>query len=310
MLDKAGILGTSAASALTAAIGPLSQHFSDLMPSRDALRSTAINALLGYDPRQVDYSAFTKHLEAVRNTAIEALRDAMPRLDVPTGPFSAAAIFQKAQDDLYASLQRKIETMGIGTPDAEGERNVRVEIHENKGQTPIEDVIESISYQSDYHTLLSNHELLRDEIESLKTRLDSPKALQAFMNIINLVAFALALIGWYNDFFGVSNSTVLATINTRFDGLENKINHSPQFASAAEKLIGLPRLELRTARTSTMLLVNDRKGAAVKKRILKGQLVMTLDSIHKHLFVAYIDMNTGEHQTGYVLKKYFKRVVR
>lgn len=55
------------------------------------------------------------------------------------------------------------------------------------------------------------------------------------------------------------------------------------------------------------LKFSNKKKCKILGRVRKGQEVTILNTMHKYLFVYYIDFETQEPKAGYVLKKHYKR---
>lgn len=62
---------------------------------------------------------------------------------------------------------------------------------------------------------------------------------------------------------------------------------------------------MRTARIKTNLQYSDKKNAKITGVVQQGQEVTVIEIRHKYLLISFIDKDTGEPKSGFVLKKYF-----
>lgn len=62
---------------------------------------------------------------------------------------------------------------------------------------------------------------------------------------------------------------------------------------------------MRTARVRTNLQYSDKKNAKITGVVQPGQEVTVIEIRHKYLLISFIDKDTGEPKSGFVLKKYF-----
>ena len=63
--------------------------------------------------------------------------------------------------------------------------------------------------------------------------------------------------------------------------------------------------KMRTARVRTNLHYSDKKNAKITGVVQPGQQVTVIEIRHKYLLISFIDKDTGEPKSGFVLKKYF-----
>ena len=66
------------------------------------------------------------------------------------------------------------------------------------------------------------------------------------------------------------------------------------------------RAKIRTARIDAPLRYAATKNARIIDTVKQGQQVTVVETWHKYLLIVYIDTQTQEPKSGFVLKKYFR----
>ncbi|MEI7526858.1 MAG: hypothetical protein WCJ95_21095 [Mariniphaga sp.] len=129
-----------------------------------------------------------------------------------------------------------------------------------------------------------------------KTKAD--KARQFILDLITVVGFLLTLYFGFQSYSDISNKEVIA---------ETKIELEKISKEFSEKIkLELNKLnKTRIARTNVKLINRDKKNGKVIGLVETGQQVTVIETRHKYLLISYIDIETGEPKSGFVIKKYF-----
>ncbi|MBQ4912797.1 hypothetical protein J8L85_00010 [Maribacter sp. MMG018] len=129
-----------------------------------------------------------------------------------------------------------------------------------------------------------------------KTKTD--KARQLIFEIIAIISFLLI---FYNPFVIPTDKT-----NTEITK-EIKLDIEKLNQDLSKKIeLELNKLnKTRTARTNVNLRYADKKNSKIIGLVKSGQQVTVIEIRHKYLLISYIDMETSEPKSGFVVKKYF-----
>lgn len=130
-----------------------------------------------------------------------------------------------------------------------------------------------------------------------KTKTD--KARQFIFELIAIISFLLI---FYNPFIIPTDKTNKEVIIETKRELE-KMNKefSEKIESELHKLN-----KTRTARTNVNLRFAAKKKSKIIGLVKTGQQVTVIEIRHKYLLVTYLDKDTGEPKSGFVMKKYFE----
>lgn len=136
------------------------------------------------------------------------------------------------------------------------------------------------------------------ELSSLLTKTKTEKAKQFVRDFITIVAFLLI---FYNPFANHTDKTNTEVIEEVISQVENiSKGLSKQIEQELQKLN-----KTRVSRTNVNLRKLPKKNAEIIGLVKSGQQVTVIEIRHKFLLIAYIDKETNEPKSGFVVKKYF-----
>lgn len=176
----------------------------------------------------------------------------------------------------------------------------------------VEDITEAIATQSetlnvaaeDYVTVEIFEEYqtkLFRELELIRSKSTSDKIKALITQLMQTISFAVMIFTLYSDSNKMSNRELSETFEQRFETYQNQTDVK------LDSILGVLTHQ-RIARTDVNLRVANKKRAAKKGVVKKGQAVSVIENLHKHLLIYFIDIETGEPKSGYVYKKYFDKL--
>ncbi|MFT6205766.1 MAG: hypothetical protein ACI9V1_001173 [Spirosomataceae bacterium] len=137
------------------------------------------------------------------------------------------------------------------------------------------------------------------ELLGLLGNTKTDKARQFIFELIAIISFLLI---FYNPFvisIDKTNKEVIAETKREFEKMNKEL--SEKIESEISKFN-----KTRTARTKVNLRFAAKKKSKVIGLVKIGQQVTIIEIRHKYLLVTYLDMDTGEPKSGFVVKKYFE----
>lgn len=129
-----------------------------------------------------------------------------------------------------------------------------------------------------------------------KTRTE--KARQFIINLITVIGFLLTFYGTYQLRNDKSNSDVVIEVKKEIEKINSDLLN--QIETALNKLN-----KTRIARTNVNLRKYPKKNGRIIGLVKSGQKVSVIEIRHKYLLISYIDKDTDEPKSGFVVKKYF-----
>ena len=137
-----------------------------------------------------------------------------------------------------------------------------------------------------------------NELQGLFSKTKSENAKQFVLELITLIGFLLTFYSVYLSKTDISNKDVV--IETR-----KEIEKVSKVLCDKIELKKLNRTRIAT--TSVNLRYSPKKNSKIIGLVKKEQQVTVLEIHHKYLLISYIDFETLEPKSGFVMKKYFIR---
>ena len=174
-----------------------------------------------------------------------------------------------------------------------------------------EEVNETISSIAE-ETIISTTQVTKEDLENFRTSIvnelsalfdksKTERARQFILELIAVISFILTLYGTYHDSKEISNSEVIIETKREIEKLRTEL--SSQIATELNKLN-----KTRIARVNVCLRNVDKKNSKKIGQVKKGQIVTVIEIRHKYLLISYIDKDTKEPISGFVIKKYFDEI--
>jgi uncharacterized protein YgiM (DUF1202 family) len=89
------------------------------------------------------------------------------------------------------------------------------------------------------------------------------------------------------------------------DGIKKEFdNNYKEFYDKIETILSKLQ-KSRIAKTNVNLRFSTKKNCKIIGLVKLGQPVTVIEIRHKYLLISYIDIETGEPKSGFVIKKYF-----
>ena len=184
------------------------------------------------------------------------------------------------------TLTRKWEDISIAEEANETIANVANQILNNTLPVTIED-------------LVNFKESIVTELFGLLAKTKTDKARQFIFELISVISFLLI---FYNPFIISTDKTNTEVIQEIKKEIE-KTNKEQLDKIIDQKLKKLSNT--RIARINANLKYSERKKSKVIGLVKLGQQVTVIEIRHKYLLISYIDKDTQEPKSGFVMKKYF-----
>lgn len=184
------------------------------------------------------------------------------------------------------TLTRNWEDISIAEEANETIANVANDILNNTLPITIED-------------LVNFRESIVTELFGLLAKTKTDKARQFIFELISVISFLLI---FYNPFIVSTDKTNTEVIQEIKKEIE-KTNKEQLEQIIDQKLKKLS--STRIARINTNLKYSERKNSKIIGFVKLGQQVTVIEIRHKYLLISYIDKDTQEPKSGFVMKKYF-----
>lgn len=175
-----------------------------------------------------------------------------------------------------------------------------IEIVQEVNQTISAVVEETFLDESTADIEIFAYSLLK-RLSNLLSQCKTEKARKFISYLITTFSIILSLYGIYLNKSDNTNQEVIAVVNSQFEKLNT------EYTSAIQQELEKFSIQ-RVAQTNVNLRKSPHKNSAVIGLVNEGQIVTVLEIQHKYLLIAYLDKNTGEPQSGFVVKKYFKNL--
>lgn len=142
-------------------------------------------------------------------------------------------------------------------------------------------------------------QLIVSELFGLLDKTKTDKARQFIIELITIIGFLLTFYGVYQTNSDKSNKEVIYETKMELEKISKVFSEKIEFE--------LNKLnKTRIARTNVNLRNSGKKKATVIGLVKTGQQVTVIEIRHKYLLISYIDIETGEPKSGFVIKKYFE----
>lgn len=167
---------------------------------------------------------------------------------------------------------------------------------------------------------ITNEELLeflksiQSDIQKISTKTKSQKTTAFLFNLANIISILITFYSFYLQQKDISNSEVFKQTGElirkseerMIESIDDKIIASRDSITELIKSQFRQYYKLRFATTNVNLRSHPRKKSQIIGVVSKGQEATVLEIHHKYLLITYIDFETGEPMSGFVVKKYFK----
>ena len=149
-----------------------------------------------------------------------------------------------------------------------------------------------------YLKMVEYYLILTEKLNDILVTAQSEKSKNFVINTITLLQFFHAIWLVYNpakiqNTMDQKNMDVILNGHKKLEAQNDSI-----FRILDKKRISIIENDLK---------FSNKKKCKIIGRVKKGQEVTILNTMHKYLFVSYIDFETQEPKAGYVLKKHYKR---
>ena len=142
---------------------------------------------------------------------------------------------------------------------------------------------------------------LFDELQLISSKSKSEKAKAFIFQLMQIISFTVMIFSLHSDSHKMTNKELSEIIDNKFK------SHQEQTNTKLDSILSQITKQ-RLATTNVNLRVNNKKRAAIKGIVKKGQLISVIETRHKYLLIYYIDKETGEPKSGFVFKKYFEKI--
>jgi len=142
---------------------------------------------------------------------------------------------------------------------------------------------------------------LFDELQLISSKSKSEKAKAFIFQIMQIISFVVMIFSLHSDSHKMTNKELSEIIDDKFKSHQEHTNI--KLDSILSQIT-----KQRLATTDVNLRVNNKKRAAIKGIVKKGQLISVIETRHKYLLIYYIDQETGEPKSGFVFKKNFEKI--
>lgn len=138
-----------------------------------------------------------------------------------------------------------------------------------------------------------------NELFGLLGKTKTEKARQFVFDLIAVIGFLLTLYGTFVQSSEKSNKEVIQETKKEIEKINKEFSEKIEFE--------LSKLnKTRTSKTKVNLYFSAHKRSKIIGTIKAGQQVTVIEVLHKYLLVSYIDKESKEPKSGFVIKKYFE----
>jgi hypothetical protein len=137
-----------------------------------------------------------------------------------------------------------------------------------------------------------------NELTNLLSKSNSERARNFIIELITVIGFILTFYSVHQQRADKSNSEVIIETKKELEKLNSEFSQKISFE--LQKLT-----KTRVAKTNVNLRFAAKKNSGKIGLVKKGQIVTVIEIRHKYLLISYIDFETGEPKSGFVVKKYF-----
>ncbi len=137
-----------------------------------------------------------------------------------------------------------------------------------------------------------------NELTNLLSKSNSERARNFIIELITVIGFILTFYSVHQQRADKSNSEVIIETKKELEKLNSEFSQKISFE--LQKLT-----KTRIAKTNVNLKFAAKKNSGKIGLVKKGQIVTVIEIRHKYLLISYIDFETGEPKSGFVVKKYF-----
>lgn len=142
-------------------------------------------------------------------------------------------------------------------------------------------------------------EAIINELSSLLTNTKSEKAKQFVRDFMTIFSFLLIFYNPFVKYTDKTNKEVIKEIKAQVENVSK--GHSKQIEQELQKLNNT-----RISRTNVNLRKHPKKNSEIIGLVKSGQQVTVIEIRHKFLLIIYIDKETNEPKSGFVMKKYYE----
>ena len=137
------------------------------------------------------------------------------------------------------------------------------------------------------------------ELSGLLTKTKTEKAKQFVRDFITIISFLLIFYNPFENHTDKTNTEVIEEVKSQIEKINKGL--SIQIEQELQKLN-----KTRLARTDVNLQYSANKNSRIIGLVKRGQQVTVIEIRHKFLLITYIDKETNEPKSGFVMKKYFE----
>lgn len=137
------------------------------------------------------------------------------------------------------------------------------------------------------------------ELFEILTKTKTEKGVQYILNLIAVIGFLITLYSSFHKGDEKSNQDVIIETRKEIEKANKELSLKIEFE--LDKLN-----KTRIALVDVKLRYSTKNKSKVIGFIKKGQQVSVIEIRHKYLLISYLDKDTGEPKSGFVVKKYFE----
>jgi hypothetical protein len=137
------------------------------------------------------------------------------------------------------------------------------------------------------------------ELFGLLTKTKTEKAKKFVRDFITIVSFLLIFYNPFENHADKTNTEVIEELKSQIEKINKGL--SIQIEQELQKLN-----KTRIAKTDVNLRFSANKNSRIIGLVKRGQQVTVIEIRHKFLLITYIDKETNEPKSGFVVKKYFE----
>jgi len=143
--------------------------------------------------------------------------------------------------------------------------------------------------------------LITEQLTFLVTKSKTEKARQFLFELITIISFILTLYTTrQSEINKINNEIVIEETRKGLKEIHNEF--SLIINQELDKLN-----KTRIATTNVKLRYSPHKNSRIIGLVEEGQIITVIEIRHKYLLISYIDKNTEEPKSGFVMKKYFEK---
>lgn len=147
--------------------------------------------------------------------------------------------------------------------------------------------------------LLEFGKIIISDLSNLLKKSKSERVKLFIFDLMAIISFILSMHGLYKSSNSITNQDVIDITKKEIDKIKQDLIKQIDFKFKNY-------YKTRVSQTDVKLMFSNKKKSKLLGVVKKGQQITVIEIRHKWLLISFLDNETGEPKSGFVIKKYFK----